>query len=47
MKSANIVVEPNTITAHIKHIRDRFRAVDNSFNSIKNERGKGYRWIDG
>ena len=46
MKSANIIVEPNTITAHIKHIRDRFGFIDKDFNNIKNERGKGYRWID-
>jgi two-component system OmpR family response regulator len=46
MKTANICVEPNTITAHIKTIRDRFKSIDNEFNCIKTERGIGYRWVD-
>lgn len=45
MSAANIVVEPNTVVAHVKHIRDRFLRVDNSFDRIKNERGRGYRWL--
>jgi two-component system OmpR family response regulator len=46
MRAANLVVEPNTITAHIKTIRDRFKAIDNNFNCIKTERGLGYRWVE-
>jgi two-component system, OmpR family, response regulator len=46
MRAANIVVEPNTITAHIKTIRDRFKSIDDNFNCIKTERGLGYRWVD-
>jgi two-component system OmpR family response regulator len=46
MKAAHIVVEPNTISAHIKTIRDRFKAIDREFRSIKTERGIGYRWSD-
>ncbi len=46
MRAANLVVEPNTITAHIKTIRDRFKAIDDNFNCIKTERGFGYRWIE-
>lgn len=46
MKAANLVVEPNTITAHIKTIRDRFKATDNRFNCIKTVRGIGYRWVE-
>lgn len=46
MRAANFVVEPNTITAHIKTIRDRFKAIDNDFNCIKTERGLGYRWVE-
>lgn len=46
MRAANLVVEPNTITAHIKTIRDRFRSVDNDFSCIKTERGTGYRWVE-
>ncbi len=33
MKASNIVVEPNTITAHVKSIRDAFVAVDSGFQS--------------
>jgi two-component system OmpR family response regulator len=46
MKACNIVVEPNTITAHVKAIRDTFTAMDTSFNCIKTERGRGYRWVE-
>ncbi|NJN46359.1 MAG: response regulator [Candidatus Competibacteraceae bacterium] len=46
MKAASIHVEPNTITAHIKAIRDRFRAIDANFDNIRTERGMGYRWIE-
>lgn len=45
MKAANLVVEPNTITAHIKAIRDAFRRIDSSFDRIATERGRGYRWL--
>jgi len=44
-KSANIVVESNTIVAHIKSIRDSFKRIDPGFDCIKTERGKGYRWV--
>ncbi len=45
MRAAKIVVEPNTIAAHIKSIRQRFRAVDPSFDAIRTERSLGYRWV--
>jgi two-component system OmpR family response regulator len=45
MKASSIVVEPNTITAHVKTIRDAFSNVDSDFRCIKTERGRGYRWI--
>jgi len=44
--AANIYVEPNTIVAHIKGIREEFKKFTPSFGSIKTERGRGYRWID-
>lgn len=44
MKAANIYVEPNTIAAHIKTIRERFKIIDAEFDAIKSERGLGYRW---
>lgn len=46
MRAANLYVEPNTITAHIKTIRNRFKAIDPNFNAIRTERGIGYRWIE-
>lgn len=46
MRAANLVVEPNTINAHIKAIRDRFKAIDSDFGCIKTERGAGYRWVE-
>ncbi len=45
MRAARIVVEPNTIAAQIKSIRDRFRAIDTDFSAIRTERGAGYRWV--
>ncbi len=47
MKAANLVVEPNTITAHVKSIRDSFTRIDSHFRCIKTERGRGYRWVSG
>jgi two-component system, OmpR family, response regulator len=46
MHAAHICVEPNTITAHIKTIRSRFRDIDGEFDCIKTERSAGYRWLD-
>jgi two-component system, OmpR family, response regulator len=45
MRAARIVVEPNTVAAHIKAIRDRFRGIDPGFVAIRTERGAGYRWM--
>ena len=39
--------ERNTIVAHMKHIRDAFRAGDPGLDAIRTERGAGYRWLDG
>ena len=45
MKAAQVVVEPNTVTAHVKSIRDAFRRIDADFDGIRTERGRGYRWV--
>ncbi|WP_170287467.1 response regulator [Halioglobus maricola] len=45
MKAANIVVEPNTIAAHVKSIRKAFARCDAEFGCIVTERGRGYRWV--
>ncbi len=45
MQAARLVVEPNTIAAHIKAIRGAFLQVDPGFDRIRTERGRGYRWV--
>jgi two-component system OmpR family response regulator len=45
MRAASIAVEPNTISAHVKAIRDEFRRIDPTFDQIRTERGRGYRWL--
>jgi two-component system OmpR family response regulator len=45
MDAASINVAPNTIAAHMKSIRARFREVDPEFDAIRTERGHGYRWV--
>jgi two-component system, OmpR family, response regulator len=45
MRAAYITVEPNTVVAYVKAIRDAFRASDPEFDCIRTERGLGYRWI--
>lgn len=45
MKAAGIVVERNTIAAHIKAIRGAFLRVEPAFDCIRTERSRGYRWL--
>lgn len=44
MQAAGLVVEKNTIAAHIKAIRAAFAQVDPGFDCIVTERSRGYRW---
>lgn len=44
MKDANIFVDDNTITSHIKRIRKKFAATDDSFDMVETVYGMGYRW---
>lgn len=46
MDAANVVLDDNTITSHIKRIRKKFQAIDASFQSIQTAYGLGYRWDD-
>ncbi len=46
MKAASLMVEPNTIAAHVKSIRRAFTVEDPAFNCIRTERGRGYRWVE-
>ncbi|WP_284278438.1 response regulator [Mesorhizobium huakuii] len=46
MGAANITVQPNTIVAHIKAIREIIQTLSPTFACIKSERARGYRWIE-
>lgn len=46
MDAANLVLDDQTITAHIKRIRAKFIAMDNTFSGIQTVYGLGYRWMD-
>ncbi len=44
MDSANVVLDDNTITSHIKRIRRKFQLIDAGFETIETAYGIGYRW---
>ena len=44
MDAANVVLDDNTITSHIKRIRKKFIAVDADFTAVETAYGMGYRW---
>lgn len=44
MDAANVVLDDNTITSHIKRIRKKFTVIDASFKSVQTAYGMGYRW---
>ncbi len=44
MDAANVVLDDNTITSHIKRIRKKFQRIDSDFNAIETAYGMGYRW---
>jgi two-component system OmpR family response regulator len=46
MEAASITVQPNTIVAHIKTIREKVQKIDPTFGCIKAERARGYRWLE-
>ncbi len=47
MDAANVVLDDQTITAHVKRIRKKFHAIDSEFNCIQTVYGLGYRWVEG
>ncbi|MCL4150778.1 UNVERIFIED_CONTAM: hypothetical protein GTU68_061863 [Idotea baltica] len=47
MDAANVVLDDQTITAHIKRIRKKFISIDSEFNCIQTVYGLGYRWVEG
>jgi two-component system, OmpR family, response regulator len=44
MREAELTVDDNTITSHMKRIRKKFEQVDASFAAIETVYGMGYRW---
>ncbi len=46
MQDARLVVDENTVTSHIKRIRNKFRTLDPVFDRIDTVYGIGYRWRD-
>ena len=46
MDAANVVLDDNTITSHIKRVRRKFQQVDREFDAIQTVYGMGYRWVE-
>ncbi|MCW8195166.1 proteobacterial dedicated sortase system response regulator [Proteobacteria bacterium 005FR1] len=44
MDAANVVLDDNSITSHIKRIRKKFQQIDESFDALQTAYGMGYRW---
>ena len=44
MDDANVLVDEQTITSHIKRIRRKFEALDADFDRLHTVYGAGYRW---
>src|SRR5690606_18167045 len=44
MDAANVVLDDNSITSHIKRIRKKFQQIDPGFDSLQTAYGMGYRW---
>lgn len=45
MDAANVILDDNTITSHIKRIRKKFKELDQKFDCIQTAYGMGYRWV--
>ena len=46
MDAANVVLDDNTITSHVKRIRRKFIDIDPKFDAIQTVYGMGYRWVE-
>jgi two-component system OmpR family response regulator len=44
MDDANVLVDDQTITSHVKRIRKKFHQVDANFDHLDTIYGAGYRW---
>jgi two-component system OmpR family response regulator len=45
MDAANVVLDDNTITSHVKRVRRKFQHLDAAFDAIQTVYGMGYRWV--
>src|SRR5579872_3763589 len=45
MDAANVVLDDNTITSHIKRVRRKFQSIDPTFDAVQTVYGMGYRWV--
>jgi two-component system, OmpR family, response regulator len=46
MDAANVMLDDNTITSHVKRLRRKFQQVDPAFDAIETVYGMGYRWVE-
>ena len=46
MDAANVVLDDNTITSHVKRLRRKFIEIDSTFDAIQTVYGMGYRWVE-
>jgi two-component system OmpR family response regulator len=46
MDAANVLLDDNTITSHIKRVRRKFQQIDAGFDAIQTVYGMGYRWVE-
>jgi two-component system OmpR family response regulator len=46
MDAANVVLDDDTITSHVKRVRRKFQALDAGFDAIQTVYGLGYRWAE-
>ena len=46
MDAANVVLDDNTITSHVKRIRRKFQSIDQKFDCLQTVYGMGYRWVE-
>ena len=46
MDAANVVLDDNTITSHVKRIRRKFQSFDPKFDCLQTVYGMGYRWVE-
>ena len=46
MDAANVVLDDNTITSHVKRIRRKFQGIDAKFDALQTVYGMGSRWVE-